>query len=102
MSTIKVLAVDAPEWTIDENNRASLLGEFADENEAMTEIWRDLVEKKQHKTYLLIRNHRWVKSWRKPISIVWGRLHGGMPKIYQESLEDSKENTLSKLYKLIA
>jgi hypothetical protein len=84
--TIRVLSVEYSSWNTD-NNQALLLGEFSDENEALTEIWRDLVQKKQHRAYLLCRRHRWIKSWRKPVSIVWGRLQDGLPKIYQEALD---------------
>ena len=100
--TIKVLTVESSAWNDNNINKALLLGEFADEDEAMTEIWRDLVEKRQRRAYLLFSYHPWVKFWRKPVSIVWGGLYKGLPRIYQESLDESAEKKAAKLFELNA
>ncbi len=99
---IKVLTVESSAWNADDIGHALLLGEYADESEALTEIWRDVVQKRQHRAYLLFRHHPWVKFWRKPVSIVWGGLHKGMPRIYQEPLDESAEKKAAKLYGLNA
>jgi len=100
--TIKVLTVDTVEWNENNIQRAIVLGEYANENEALTEIWRDLVEKRQSKAYLLFQKHRWIRLWRRPKSIVWGGLHKGMPRIYQEGLDALSEKKASKIYQLAA
>lgn len=100
--TIKVLTVESSEWNADTIHQASVLGEFSDESEAMTGIWRDLIEKRQHRAYLLFHSHRWVKFWRRPTSIVWGGLYKGMPRIYQEPLDVDAEKKASKVYGLTA
>lgn len=100
--TIKVLAVESSEWNSDHINQALFIGEYADESEARTEIWRDLVEKRQHRAYLLFDRHPVVKFWRKPVGIIWGGLYKGMPRIYQESLDKLAEKKAAKLYGLNA
>lgn len=92
--SIRVFSVEMSAWEAGDLNHALLLGEYADEGEAVTDIWRDLVEKKQHRTYLLFRHHAWLKFWRKPVAIVWGTLHGGMPRIQQEPLGGPEKDTL--------
>ncbi len=96
--TIKVLTVESSAWHADDIKQALFLGEFADESEALTEIWQDLVRKRQHRAYLLFRRHPWLKFWLKPIYIVWGGLHQGMPRIYQEPLDQSAEKKAAKLW----
>lgn len=100
--TIKVLTVDASAWNADTIDQANVLGEFSDVNEALTEIWRDLVEKRQHKAYLIFQRHRWIKQWLRPKTIVWAGLHKGMPRIHQEGLDATSEKKASRIYELTA
>jgi hypothetical protein len=100
--TIKVLTVESAAWRSDNFSQGSLLGEFNSEDEALTEIWRDLVQKKQRRAYLLFRRHPWFRFWHKPDSIVWAGLHDGMPRIHREALEAGEEKKAAKLYGLIA
>ena len=51
---IKVLTVDTSSWNADIINQAIVLGEHADEGEALTGIWRDL----QYRAYLLFHRRR--------------------------------------------
>ena len=95
--TIKVFTVEPSAWNAEGIKNALPLGEFADESEALTEIWRDLVQKRQHQAYLLFRHHPWIKFWRKPVSVVWGGLHRGMPRIYQEHLDPAAAKQAAKL-----
>lgn len=98
--SIKVLTVETKAWNADDINQASLLGEFADESEALTEIWRDLVEKRHYRAYLLFRRHPLLKFWRRPAGIVWAGLHQGLPRMYQEPLDELAEKKATKLYEL--
>lgn len=100
--SIKVLTIDSSAWNADNIGEALILGEFKDENEAMTEIWRDLVQNRRHRAYLLFRSHRWLKVWQKPTTIVWGGLYKGMPRIYQEAMDRSAEKKAARLYGLSA
>jgi len=59
--TIKVIVVESSAWNADDIKQTLVLGEFADESEALTEIWRDLVRKRQHRAYLLFRSHPWLR-----------------------------------------
>ena len=95
--TIKVFTVDHSAWNPEGIKNAMLLGEFSDETEALTEIWRDLVMNKQYRAYVLLRHHPWVKFWRKPVSVVWGKLHQGMPRIRQEPLDRAAAKYAAKL-----
>lgn len=95
--SIKVLTIESSAWSSNNINHALTLGEFTDESEALTEIWRDLVEKRQQRAYLLFRTHRWVKSWQRPTTIVWGGLHNGMPRIYQEPMDESAGKKAAKM-----
>ncbi|MFM8333827.1 MAG: hypothetical protein ACKN9T_19320 [Candidatus Methylumidiphilus sp.] len=99
---IKVVTVESSAWNADNINHALVLGEFADESEALTEIWRDLVEKREHRAYLIFRINRWVKFWQKPTSIVWGGLYHGVPRIYQEPMGVSAGKKAAKVYSLTA
>jgi len=96
--SIKVLTVETSAWNADDINNALVLGEFADESEALAEIWRDLVQKKHYRAYLLFRRHRLVKFWRKPVGIVWAGMHKGIPRMYQEPLDETAEKKAAKLY----
>ena len=98
--TIKVFAVESAAWNANKIKHSSVIGEFADEGEALTEIWRDLVLKRQHRAYLIFRHHPWLKFWLKPVSIVWGGLHKGMPRIYQEPMDIAMEKKAAKLKRL--
>jgi hypothetical protein len=101
--SIKVLTVEPSAWNADVINNALLLGEFDDESEALTEIWRDLVENKQYRAYVLFRNGSLANFWQKPVSkakplrIVWGGLHEGMTRMYQEPLDYSEEKKAERL-----
>jgi hypothetical protein len=101
--SIKVLTVEPSAWNADDIHNAMLLGEFDDETEALTEIWRDLVQKKQYRAYLMFRNRSGIRLWHKavsatkPLRIVWGGLHEGMTRMYQEPLDQSEEKKAERL-----
>jgi len=98
--TIKVLTVETSAWNADDIKHAQILGEFAEESEALTEIWRDLVQKKHYQAYLLFRRHAWIKYWQTPVAIVWTGLHKGMPRMYQEPLDVAAQKKAAKLYEM--
>lgn len=99
---IKVVTVESSAWNTDHISQALVLGEYTDESEAMTEIWRDLVQKRQHRAYLIFRRNRWIRFWQKPTSIVWGGLHQGMPRIYQEPIDSQGEKKATRLVSIVA
>ncbi len=97
---IKVLAIEFPAWMVESVDSAEVLGEFNHQDEAVSAIWQHLVQTRQHHAYLFFKRQPLLRRWQ-PLNIVyWGTLQGGLPKMYQETLDTQEAKRTFKLYKV--
>jgi hypothetical protein len=98
---IKVLCIEFSDWMVEEAaGAAKLLGEFTHQEEAISAIWMHLVQTRRHHAYLLFKRQPLLRRWQPSNTVYWGTLQGGVPRMYQESLDSSAAKRAFKLYKV--
>jgi hypothetical protein len=96
---IKILSIEFSAWMVEGGHAAEVLGEFTHQEEAVSAIWKHLVQTRQHHAYLMFKRQPFLLRWQPETTVLWGTLQGGVPRIYHEQMDASAAKRAFKLYK---